>query len=135
VQNDIVRVEDRRGPGAIYRRGESYEIDVTPLRDGYLYCYLIDDGKRLNQFFPNPNHRSAAVKAGTTVSFPASFGFRLVAGKNGELETVACVNTEKNLGFAPVSASAVEDAEALRMQLARIGATGAALGMLVVKAP
>lgn len=135
LQSSSLRVEDRRGPRATYGRGESYEIDVMSPRDGYLYCYLIDEHKQLNQFFPNPNHRSAAVRAGNVMSFPGSYGFRLVAGKNGQRETVACITTEKDLGFAPVTQPAAQDAEALRVLFGRMGSTEAMSGMLEVKAP
>ena len=119
-----LRVKDRRGPRTLYARGERYEVEVSVPKDGFLYCYLIDEKKVLHQFFPNPGQRSAAVAGGSTMVFPGSFGFRLSTARNAARETVACVSTSKDLGYTPLQPSDAADEEALRAGFARLQGGG-----------
>lgn len=119
-----LRVRDRRGPRRLYTRGEHYEVEVSVPKDGFLYCYLIDEKKGLHQFFPNPRQRHAAVAAGSTMVFPGQFGFRLSTPRNAARETIACVSTDKDLGYTPLQSSDAADEEALRAGFARLQGGG-----------
>ena len=111
-----LQVQDRRGPKASYGRGERYEVQVDVPQGGFLYCYLIDERLQLLQFFPNPQQRSAAVSANSTLVFPGKYGFELQASKNAARETVACVHAPKDMGYSPLTASAMPDADTLARQ-------------------
>jgi len=115
-----LQVQDRRGPKASYGRGERYEVQVDVPQGGFLYCYLIDERLALLQFFPNPQQRSAAVNAGSTLVFPGKFGFELQASRNAARETVACMHTAKDLGYSPITSSAMPDADTLARQLRQL---------------
>jgi hypothetical protein len=115
-------VQDRRGPGASYSRGQSYEILVAAPQDGNLYCWLIDEDHHLNQFFPAPELKNPMVQGGAQIVFPGPLGFGLEASRSGKRETIACMQTGKDLGFDPVgkASAAVRDLDSLKFVLGRL---------------
>jgi hypothetical protein len=96
-------VASARGPGYVYRRGEAFQVDVAVDRDLFLYCYLVDENRKVNQFFPNPVQTSPAVKGGTRLSFPGNLPFRFVANSKGMQETVACFGAPATVGTQPLA--------------------------------
>lgn len=131
------QVRDSRGSRGTYARGESYEVEVAVARDGYLYCYLFDKDKAVQQFFPNPGQPSAAVSAGSLLKFPGeSSNFRLVASRSGGQEFVACINTDKDLGTPAVAANIpLRDDASIRAQLSRLAGANGRVELFSVKAP
>lgn len=113
-------VHDRRGSKASYKRGEGYEVQVNVPQDGFLYCYLIDEQHRLHQFFPNPEQRSAAVGARSTLVFPGRFGFQLQASRNAASETVTCMHATKDLGFTPITSTDMSNADTLAQRFRQL---------------
>ena len=90
-----------------FRIGQSYSLEITTDRDGYLYCWLLDDRGALSQFFPNQVRRGANVAPHQTLVFPGSDGFSLYASRSGLQETVLCADPTHNLGAAPLGARTV----------------------------
>ncbi|MEZ5739508.1 MAG: DUF4384 domain-containing protein [Burkholderiaceae bacterium] len=98
----LVFVQSNRGPNAVYRGGQPYAVDVAVDSDTFLYCYLVDENRRINQFFPNPVQTEPSVKAGTRIQFPGNLPFTFVASASAAQETVACFASPKNLGESPL---------------------------------
>jgi negative regulator of replication initiation len=85
-----VQVVGLKGPTYVYARGEPYQVDVAVDQDANLYCYLLDENQKVNQFFPNPIQPNPAVRGGTRMNFPGNFPFRLIANTRGVPEAIAC---------------------------------------------
>jgi hypothetical protein len=98
----FVYVAGLLGKDSIHRRGQPFEIDVAVDQDSNLYCFLLDENQRVNQFFPNPVQPQAAVKGGTRMQFPGSLPFKFVASPRGAVESVACFATSAALGAEPL---------------------------------
>jgi hypothetical protein len=128
-------VQDRRGRGVAYDRGQHYEVLVRPPRDGNLYCWLIDEDQHLNQFFPAPEKRSASVRGGADIVFPGPLDFVLFASRSGKRETVACAQTDRDLGFSPIAdgSSSVRDLNALKGTIQRLSGGAFTLGAFDVQ--
>jgi type III secretion protein C len=97
-----LQVQTAKGPRASYAPGERYGLDVSILRDGFLYCYLVDIRDRVTRFFPGESQASAAVSAGTLLNFPGSLPFRLVAPRTAGQEEVACMLASDDPGPDPL---------------------------------
>lgn len=129
-----VVVDSLRGRDASYRPGEAYEIAVTVDADAHLYCYLIDENRRLNAFFPNPSVRSSRVPAGSRIVFPGSAPFRFVANGRGVPETIACYAATRSLGQSPLAAiRTVRDTEFLTREFKRLAGPQTGVGTYDVK--
>lgn len=116
-----VSVSSLRGPAASYRPGEAYEVAVSVSADAHLYCFLIDENRKLNAFFPNPAVRSPFVPAGTRIVFPGNAPFRFVANANSRPESIACYAAARSLGTSPLAAlSTVRDSQALTREFKRL---------------
>lgn len=88
-----------------YRAGEPFFVGVISPRDGYLYCYLVDDQKHISQFYPAPTQPLARASGGAlTVLNPES---PLLASRPGRREEVACFSSPKDLGRQPLDVSAI----------------------------
>jgi type III secretion protein C len=96
------RVQDSRGARDHYAAHEPYAVEVAIPKDGFLYCYLLDEGRQLTPFFPNAARRSAAVSAGTALALPGAMGFRLLAPTAPGQESVNCFRTDTDLGHRPL---------------------------------
>jgi hypothetical protein len=130
-----VVIVSSRGANPVYRRGDPVELEISVNRDGYLYCYLIDEARTLQQFFPNPAQTSAAMRAGGKLQIPGRFPFKLVASRKGITETVACVATPQDLGRdGLVATQGIRDVNGLRSAMAaRVGHQNLALGVFDVQ--
>jgi hypothetical protein len=109
------------GKDSIHRRGQPFEIDVAVDQDSNLYCYLLDENRRVNQFFPNPAQPDPSVKGGTRMHFPGRLPFRFVASPRGAVESIACFATATRLGAEPLralpSARSTDDLKAAFIQV------------------
>ncbi len=137
VQPGVLLVRDRqtqRTGSVNLARGERYEIEVLPPKDGHLYCWLFDDQKRLHLFHPNPGQRYPLVRGGVPIAFPGNMGFTLSASKAGLSETVACAMSDTDLGFDPLSriGTSPRDLMTLRNLLLQASGPSLVLGALDV---
>ncbi|MGE0796686.1 MAG: DUF4384 domain-containing protein [Lautropia sp.] len=98
----FVHVASSRGPQAVHRRGQPFEIDVVVDQDTHLYCFLVDEHRRVNQFFPNRAQPDPQVRGGTRMQFPGRLPFRFVASESGVTESVACYAAPAGLGAEPM---------------------------------
>jgi hypothetical protein len=128
-----VVVQGTKGPQALYKRGESFDVEVVVAKGGFLYCFLIDDNKTVSQFFPNPVQPSAAVQAGARMLFPGRFPFQLLASTRGVTETVVCANAPADLGPSLALAPAVRDPGALVQALTQRAGRAVDVGVFDVK--
>jgi peptidoglycan hydrolase-like protein with peptidoglycan-binding domain len=102
-----VSVASSRGAGYLYERGEPVEVEVRLAGDGYLYCYIVDDQRRVSQLFPNDRQPSAALRGASAITLPGEFGFRLFASRRGATESIACFSTTRDLGKLPLGQAVI----------------------------
>jgi hypothetical protein len=115
-----------------YRAGEPFFVGVISPRDGYLYCYLVDDQQRISQFYPAPAQPLARASGGAlTVLNPES---PLLASRPGRKEEVACFSSPKDLGRQPLDIAAIRGGlDGLKSRFA-VAVSGAfAMGVFDVK--
>lgn len=130
----FVYIANTHGKNVAHSRGQPYQVDVAIDKDAYLYCYLLDENRRVNQFFPNPAQPNAAVSAGTRIKFPGDFPFRLVASPRGSKESIACFAALKPLGGEPLKAlPAVENTDQLSASFRRIAGPNVGVGVYDVQ--
>ncbi len=131
----FVYVNGVNGPRSVYRRGQPFAIDVTVDQDTNLYCYLIDENRVVNQFFPNLMQPQPRVAAGSRLQFPGEYPFRLITSPRGLTETVACFGSPKSLGSEPLKGiKTVPDANSLVAAFARIAGSSFGKGVYDVVA-
>ncbi|MDO9599364.1 MAG: DUF4384 domain-containing protein [Azoarcus sp.] len=80
-----------------FSRGELINLNIVTTRDAHVYCYLQDEDRKIQRFFPNRFARDAFVKAGTTLQLPGEMRFQFVANSKGVREQVACFGAERDL--------------------------------------
>ena len=121
----------RPANNAAYRAGEPFFVGVISPRDGYLYCYLVDDQHRVSQFFPAPAEPFARVSSGALTV--VNSGSPLVARASGRREEVACFSSPRDLGRQPLDTGTISGGlDALKAKFA-IAVSGAyAMGVFNV---
>jgi hypothetical protein len=130
----FVYVTGVQGKGSIHRRGQPFEIDVAVDRDTNLYCFLLDENRRVNQFFPNPAQPNAAVKGGTRMQFPGNLPFRFVASTRGAQESIACFAAPSALGTEPLKGVTVAGStDELKAVFRQVGGPRIGVGVYDVK--
>ena len=133
-QLPFVYVAGVQGKESIHRRGQPFEIDVAVDQDTNLYCYLLDENRHVNQFFPNPAQPNPSVKGGTRKQFPGQLPFRFVASPRGALESIACFATSATLGPEPLkSLSSARSTDELKSVFRQVGGPGTGVGVYDVK--
>ncbi len=131
----FVYINGVQGPRSIYRRGQPFAIDVAVDQDTYLYCYLIDENRVVNQFFPNLMQPQPRVTAGSRMQFPGDFPFKLITSPRGVTETIACFGSPKALGSEPLKGiKTVPNADALAAAFARVAGSRFGTGVYDVVA-
>lgn len=80
-----------------FARGELINLTVTPTRDSHVYCYLQDETRAIQRFYPNRFRRDSFVKAGEALQLPGQMRFQLLANTQGVKETVACFASERDV--------------------------------------
>lgn len=78
-------------------RGEQVKLIVTPARDAYVYCYLYDESRKIQRFYPNRFAKDALVRVAAPLELPGKMRFQLIANDKGLPETVACFATERDV--------------------------------------
>jgi hypothetical protein len=86
-----------RGGQRQFNRGELITLQVHTSRDAYVYCYLQDENRKIQRFFPNRFARDAFVRAGRPLELPGDMRFQFVANDQGVREQVACFAAERDL--------------------------------------
>ncbi|MGH1360555.1 MAG: DUF4384 domain-containing protein [Burkholderiaceae bacterium] len=126
----FVYVSGVQGPQTVHRPGQPFAVDVAVDQDTNLYCYLVDENKAVNQFFPNALQPQPLVRAGTRMQFPGEFPFNLVTSRRGITETVACYGSPKALGAEPLKGlKTVPTTEALTNAFSRAAGTNIGSGV------
>jgi hypothetical protein len=122
----------RPANNAAYRAGEPFFVGVISPRDGYLYCYLVDDQKRVSQFYPAPAQPLARVSGGTLTV--VNSGSPLLASRLGSREEVACFSSPKDLGRQPLDLWGITGGlEGLKSRFATAVSGAFAMGVFDVK--
>lgn len=80
-----------------FRGGELVKLVVQPQRDSYVYCYLHDDNRKIQRFFPNRFNRNALVRTNEQLHLPGDMRFEIVASQRGVSERVACFATDTDV--------------------------------------
>jgi hypothetical protein len=130
----FVYVGGALGRDSIHRRGQPFAIDVAVDQDSNLYCYLLDENRRVNQFFPNPVQPDPRVKGGTRMQFPGQMPFRFVASPRGQLESIACFATAAALGAEPLKGlPTARSTDELKSAFMQVGGPRIGVGVYDVK--
>lgn len=122
------------GHGRPARRGELLNLVVSADRDAYVYCFMHDEHRQVQRFFPNRFVQDARVPAGKALQLPGAMRFQLVASESGSSESVACFAAPtdvfatlpaaaRGVDFEPLPARSLE-----QVQQAFASVSGAALG-------
>jgi hypothetical protein len=127
-----IRIDGSRpANNSTYRAGEPFYVGVISPRDGYLYCYLVDEHQRIAQFYPAPSQSLDRLSSGTLKVLNAESP--LIASHPGHRQEVACFSSAKDLGRQPVETGSVLGLDALKTRFA-IAVSGAyAMGVFDVK--
>jgi hypothetical protein len=91
-----ITIADPRGRTR-YGRGEQFELAVNASQNSHVYCYLQDETRAIQRFYPNRFKRDSYLKAGETLQLPGQMGFQLLANTRGVKETVACYATARDV--------------------------------------
>jgi len=130
----FIYIANTLGKNVAHSRGQPYQVNVAINQDAHLYCYLVDENRQVNQFFPNPARPDASVSAGTRMQFPGDFPFRLIASPRGATETIACYAASRSLGTAPLSElSVVDSTDQLSASFRRIAGPNVGVGVYDVQ--
>jgi hypothetical protein len=133
-ETPFVYVAGVQGRNSIHRRGQPFEIDVAVDQDANLYCYLLDENRHVNQFFPNPARPNPLVKGGTRMQFPGQLPFRFVASPRGATESIACFATTVVLGAEPLkTVPAARSTDELTIMFRQVGGPRTGVGVYDVK--
>lgn len=79
-----------------FRRGEEIGLTITPTRDAYVYCFMQDDNRSIQRFFPNRFNRDALVSP-RGVRVPGQMKFRINANTKGVQENIACYAANRDV--------------------------------------
>ena len=114
-------VSAKKDKGQGFKRGEPISLTITSNRDAHVYCYLQDETRRIQRFFPNRFQKDTLVRAGAPLQLPGSGRYQLVANDKGVRETVACFAAEREIGGKVPGVVAGIDFEHLQVtSLARV---------------
>jgi hypothetical protein len=89
-----------------FKAGERIRLLVTPSDDSHVYCYLQDETKSIQRFYPNRFQESSLVRTAAPLEIPGRMRFELIANSRKVTETVACFATERDV-VAELPASVV----------------------------
>ncbi len=102
----IIRVSSNGKPDAApvaadathrFKPGERVRLLVTTSHDAHVYCYLQDETRRIQRFYPNRFSKSALVRTDAPLVIPGKMGFEIVANTRNVAETIACFASERDM--------------------------------------
>ncbi len=77
---------------SFYKPAESISVNITTVREGYLYCYALDAKTlAIQRIFPNRFASDPRVELGQTVSLPGAGGFKIEAQAGATQRQIACM--------------------------------------------
>lgn len=92
-----------------FKRGEQISLTLKASRDAHVYCYLQDETRKIQRFYPNRFQKDSLVPAAKPVQIPGRMRFQLVANDKGLKETVACFATDRDvLAALPTTVSGTD---------------------------
>ena len=101
-------ITDTRGKTR-FGRGEHINLTITPDQNTHVYCYLQDETRSIQRFYPNRFRRDSFIKAGEALQLPGQMRFQLLANTKGIKETIACYATEHDvLTELPASVAGID---------------------------
>ena len=80
-----------------FKPDERVRLMVTTSHDAHVYCYLQDETRRIQRFYPNRFNKNAAVKADAPLEIPGKMRFEIVANTRNVAETIACFASERDV--------------------------------------
>jgi serine/threonine protein kinase len=80
-----------------FKPGGRVRLMVTTSHDAHVYCYLQDETRRIQRFYPNRFNMNAAVKADAPLELPGRMRFEIVANSSNVAETIACFASEQDV--------------------------------------
>lgn len=80
-----------------FKRGELINLVIAPSRDAHVYCYLRDESRTIQRFYPNRFSKDSLILTQSPLQIPGAMRFQLVANDKGVEETVACFGTERDI--------------------------------------
>lgn len=83
--------------GNRFAPGQTISMTVKASRDAYVYCYMQDENRAIQRFFPNRYSKDAKVTGGTALVLPGKLPFQIFANQKKIRETVACYATSKEV--------------------------------------
>lgn len=92
-----------------FGRGELINLVVTPGQNSHVYCYLQDETRAIQRFYPNRFRRDSFIKASEPLLIPGQMRFQLLANSKGVKETIACYATARDvLAELPQSVAGID---------------------------
>jgi Domain of unknown function (DUF4384) len=98
-----------------------------------VYCYLMDEDKKIQRFFPNRFAKDSLVNAQAPLELPGKMKFQIVANEKQVKEAIGCFATERDVmndlpGFA--TGTDFEPLQVVSMEELRNAFASAAKGAL-----
>jgi len=88
----------------LFVKGEEIKLSVHPSKDAYVYCFMQDDTKAIQRFFPNRFQKDSLVTSAKGLDLPGTQKFKINANTKGVQENIACYATGRDV-FADLPAS------------------------------
>lgn len=88
----------------LFVKGEEIKLSVLPSKDAHVYCFMQDETKAIQRFFPNRFQKDSLVAGGRGLDLPGTQKFKINANTKGLQETIACYATSRDV-FADLPAS------------------------------
>jgi hypothetical protein len=79
-----------------FKKGEEIGLNIKPARDAYVYCYMQDENKVIQRFFPNRFNKDALVST-KGVQVPGAMKFKINANTKGVQEHIACFAANRDV--------------------------------------
>ncbi|CAG0966924.1 MAG: DUF4384 domain-containing protein [Burkholderiales bacterium] len=81
----------------LFVKGEEIKLNVQPSKDAYVYCFMQDETKAIQRFFPNRFQRDALISGAKGLDLPGTQKFKINANTKGLQETIACYATARDV--------------------------------------
>ena len=93
-----IDISTSRGTNPIYKQNEAIELQVTPNRSVFLYCYYREK-QRVYQIYPNRFRATNFVESGTTVQIPGKeSNFSISFEAKNTVEAFRCFGFDRDIG-------------------------------------
>nr|MBX2839773.1 DUF4384 domain-containing protein [Gammaproteobacteria bacterium] len=82
---------------AVYRVGESVELDVSVSADAHVFCFYQQGDGGVIKLFPNRFRPHSGVSAGETLSIPGNGSFQIKTDRVGQNEQILCMASYEDI--------------------------------------